>query len=212
MSLFVPDLTLCHFHNQYHFDIFCLLLYSDFYLWLTSYKDTPYVEVLNNICYINITYRQVCMCIISSKWFQEIYKKTGFPYLRIIMPFTQWIATLAVVLDISLPEFLRGCVLLDCKWQSTQSCLCKKTKIQKWIEVSYGKNCISEHLSLTFHLPHHFLGIGFESREDTLVLQNSKVLPKEEKEKTAAYFFSNRNICRRRLTGMSNIQHTQAKW
>ena len=90
------------------------------------------------------------------------------------MPFTKWIATLAVVLHISLPEFLRGCVLVDCKWQSTQSCLCKKTKIQRWIEVSYGKNWISEHLLLTFHLPHHFLGIGFESREDTCVLQNSK--------------------------------------
>lgn len=123
------------------------------------------------------------MYIISSKWFQEIYKKAGFPYLRIIMPFTQWIETLAVVLDISLPEFLRGCVLLDCKWQSTQSCLCKKTKIQKWIEVSYGKNWISEHLSLTFHLPHHFLGIGFESREDTRVLQNSKFYLKRGKKR-----------------------------
>lgn len=143
---------------------------------------------------------------------RDLQKKPGFPYLRIIMPFTQWIATLAVVLDISLPEFLRGCVLLDCKWQSTQSCLCKKTKIQKWIEVSYGKNWISEHLSLTFHLPHHFLGIGFESREDTHVLQNSKFYLKRGKKRQLPIFFSNRNICRRRLTGMSNIQHTQAKW
>ena len=34
-----------------------------------------------------------------------------------------------------------------------------------------------------------------------------KVLSRGGKEKTAAYFFSNRNICRRRLTEMSNIQH-----
>lgn len=70
------------------------------------------------------------------------------------------IVTKAVVLDIALPEFLRGCVPVDCKWQSTQTCLRKKTRTQS------GQESFTERVEFVsiFHSPppYHLLELALK--------------------------------------------------